>query len=171
MHCGFGTDLRWIWCGFTVDLLWSYSGFTPDLLGPPSHVLKTPQSGSEAPQSCSEVRQSRPYSYWQNLDSILSCSMYMRSATVGKYVVSPPGMWGPAQAWKAIGIVLESFWDHLGMVWESFRDRFGIVLGSFWDRFGIIWRWFGDPFRLGLGSFPMHLLWIYCGCTADLLWI
>ena len=44
-------------------------------------------------------------------------------------------------------IILESFWDDLGMIWGSIWDQFGINLGSIWDRFGIdlgsIWDQFG----------------------------
>ena len=36
--------------------------------------------------------------------------------------------------WRHIGIVVGSFWDHIGVTWDHLR----MTLGSFWDQFGHI---------------------------------
>ncbi len=47
--------------------------------------------------------------------------------------------------WDRVGIVLGSFWDSFGIIWDrlgAFWDRVGVVLVSFWDRFGISFGYF-----------------------------
>ena len=39
------------------------------------------------------------------------------------------------------GIILGSFWDHVGIMLGSFWDHFGIMLGPCWNHFGIILGW------------------------------
>ena len=63
--------------------------------------------------------------------------------------------------------MLESFWDHCGVIRGLFWDHFGIMLGSFGDHFGFILALFGDHFGVTLGSFGIALesFWHYFGPT------